>query len=90
VRELPRVDSRTERSDYARTNLKRVISTCSSYGIVADLPAWDLDINLDSPSLRWVDRTLRGRAKVPPARWQAGIEDWASLRMSALSERDGR
>jgi hypothetical protein len=27
---------------------------------------------------------------VPRARWQTGIEDRASLRMSALSERDGR
>ncbi len=47
-----------ERSDYARTRFKRLVSTCPSCGIVADLPVWPLEISLDAASLRWVDRTL--------------------------------
>jgi hypothetical protein len=54
----------TRLSDYARPNLKRLVSTCSSCGVVADLPVWPLEIQLEPASLFWNRRTLQGRARV--------------------------
>jgi hypothetical protein len=53
-----------KQSDYVRPDFKRLVLTCSSCGIVGDLPVWPLEINLDAASLRWIHRTLLGRAKV--------------------------
>jgi hypothetical protein len=52
------------RSDFARPSIKRMVSTCSGCGIVADLPVWPLELSLDAASLRWIGRTLEGRARV--------------------------
>ena len=52
----------TELRDFRRTEVVRVISTCSNCGIVSDLPRWPLEVTLDGASVHWQERTLRGRA----------------------------
>jgi hypothetical protein len=54
----------TTLSDLARANVVRVVTTCSSCGIVGDLPSWPLEITLDAVSLRWVGRALEGSIHV--------------------------